>query len=194
MKYIILTGKLGVGKDFIGDSLKYEMEKRNYKVLKTAFADELKEDVSLLYNRNLNEYYGDKTHERRRELINHGQNMKNVFGNNYWALRLVYRLKKIKNYDYFIITDMRFLSEYETLSKHVGRENIFISKIVSDKFHLRKIENEIGFSEEKLRFVEDNESEIENIPYDFIYENTIYMNFDIGRLLFRIFGYKSDLV
>lgn len=183
MKFLILTGQLGSGKDFIANRLAKELEEKGFTVEKGSFGDEVKEDLSKMLNINENEFYGNKTFERRKQLIEYAEGMKEKFGQDYWARRFITNLEVIC--DYFIITDMRFLSEYEAIKKYT-RGNFFIIRIKSNERYHKKLTDETNNSEDKVKMLEENEKEINDIPTDYIFENTEHLSYNISKLLYNI--------
>lgn len=117
MKLIIfLSGGIKSGKDTIGEYLV-----KNYNFKRYAFADKVKDDVSDLFKirRDIMD-----THEGKNKLISYNITVRDIiinYANNkrdeeqdYWTKIVIENIKK-NNYDNIVITDFRYINEYNTI-------------------------------------------------------------------------------
>jgi hypothetical protein len=121
MKVILINGLKRSGKDFSANILLEKLPNSE----KIAFADPIKRILSNTLGISIDEFdnfknnYYDINYDgislSFRELIqNFGESVKNEFGNDIWAKTTKDKILKSKK-DYVIISDFRFLVEYESL-------------------------------------------------------------------------------
>lgn len=135
---ILLKGANGVGKTTIANRLS---QRFNFKRL--SFANVPKIRLSKLKGYNLEDWNNREfKEEHRKELINYAENMKLEQGEDVWA-RYVYQeiIESINNNNNnqtnnnnFIIDDLRFDIEYETISELKDRFNILVVELENNPF------------------------------------------------------------
>ena len=174
-KVILIAGKKRAGKDYAGEIIKQFMP--GIKCVR--FADTIKEIISSTfgisledleeYKNNTDQYgleikaYPNNQPEATIKYINFREilqkfgteGMKPIFGDDIWVEACY---NKIKDSEYSIITDFRFLSEYKSLLEK-GFE-IYTIKIFNDN-----LESDDSHSSE-------NDLENNNFVYDFYIDNT----------------------
>lgn len=120
-----LYGDYNVGKTYIADKL---VERHNDSFVKLSFAKKVKENfvkeikpsltLDDLNNREIKE-------KNRSKIIEYAENMKKTKGEDVWAKLIIEEIHKTKNISNYIIDDLRFVVEYETLIefvyKHKGK-------------------------------------------------------------------------
>ena len=164
MKIILINGKARSGKDFAAQILQKKLDK----TVKLAFADSIKDILCNTFgitryefdnykNNFYNLKYDDKSLTFRELIQKFGETMKEKFGNDLWAKQVVNEVKSSES-DYFIISDFRFLIEYETLSKYLGQDKI-VTLYIQDK---NLINNDSHISENNLK----------DFKFDYIIDNT----------------------
>lgn len=135
---IAITGPNGSGKDTVGQ---YLLSKISPFVLFSSkvsfiFSKSFSRQVNSLYKQLLQiDFY--KLTRKQKELerpnyINFAQGMKNLLGKDIWAKLLIKELNKSNSY---IITDLRFQEEYDTLFEYCKNNQIqlIVLEILSDK-------------------------------------------------------------
>ena len=144
MKIIGFAGKAGSGKDTAGYILQHALEARGYKVAVLSFADKLKDAAALLLGwdrellQNDVEYKEGRTlpdgsidpacdllnlPSRRDFLQRFGtEAMRNNIDENFWirVLQLAIINGEYSDYDFGIVTDMRFINEIEFVRNNGG--------------------------------------------------------------------------
>lgn len=123
MIIIFISGYLQSGKDTVGNFLV-----KKYDFIRLAFADELKNEVSKLYN--IDRLLMDTSNGKKQSidvniegvttvrdlLICHGKSRRD-FDEKYWALKIVDKIHSLSQngHDKFVISDWRFYNEYQTI-------------------------------------------------------------------------------
>ena len=113
-----LYGNYNVGKTYLADKF-VELHSDNF--VRLSFAQKVKENFvkevePSLTLEDLNDREIKEKH--RREIINYAENMKKIKGEDVWVKIIVDEIEEIhktKNINNFIIDDLRFVVEYETL-------------------------------------------------------------------------------
>lgn len=140
MKLIGISGKMGVGKNYLADILvKYNLN--NYKVLQMAFADQLKVDCIVRDGVEYDKVFGDKDKNSRMMLQRRGtEEGRDKYGKDIWVnyMRNWIRIYGERGIDAVIITDVRFKNE-AVLVKEMG--GVLIN-IVSPKRNIIRVEKE----------------------------------------------------
>lgn len=148
------TGKAQSGKDYIAEKLKQELENQGKTVLKLAYADELKRYLSVLLNISIDDVNKYKLSEEPftknglsvRDLLQRlgTEIFRNEVNEEYW-INVVAKKIKNSNYDYYIVTDCRFMNELSlaycfasrwTVVKVVNRDCIKSSQHESEQGNL----------------------------------------------------------
>jgi dephospho-CoA kinase len=172
-KLICLTGYKRVGKDTLADFLV-----EDYGYINMKFASPIKEAVKNLFN------LTDEDMEEKKEIINDKwkvtprlltqflgtemfqyklQEVVPHIGRNFWIYKLIDELEKIYDNDKYarvVVSDLRFIHEYEKLKEYMGDEMIVIninnSRIIPNDSHIS--ENE--FQKIKPDYIIQNNSSI----------------------------------
>ena len=107
---IAFSGKAHAGKDYIARKVFSRLEKDGYKVMNLAFGTFLKTACNLLYGVELEEIANDK--EKYRTLLQEtGDMMRGNYRDVFINMLLITLYGFYDNFDYFLITDMRFINE-----------------------------------------------------------------------------------
>ena len=165
---IAITGYRRCGKDYLATELeKYYNYDLNVK--KYAFAKPIKKYISNLTGlsiKDIDKYKKknkkfkilNKKYNIRQLLIKFANTLKDLTDDKIWAQAIINEFIK-DNVDIKIITDLRFLHEYQALKKYSkGTEALFIIKLNSDLKNCDKNNKD--------------ETEIEKIPYHYEFHNT----------------------
>lgn len=197
MKYVMINGKQRCGKSYISVLIRNEILKKNpdTKILITGFADKVKEILATTFKCNIDDIdlYKNNPNKYRlqicdiqsqhqsyqkiikdfslREIIQQFATdaMQTIFGNDVWCDMI-----KIDNlYDYIIISDFRFLHEYENIKQN-GNQIITI-KIINNNITQQHISGITHISE----------NDLENFKFDYIFDNTNYMLTNIDNIFVK---------
>lgn len=159
-KIIALSGKIGSGKNYIGETLIFNYLRRlNKNVVLLAFADYLKITCNLkdriLYDR----LFRDKDIESRRMLQNRGtvekQDNENIFIE---AMDCMIHMFLDRKVEVIIITDLRFKNEFEYLKNNW---NALCIRVNSPQRTYDKMLKECEGSISKLNIISNHVSETE---------------------------------
>jgi hypothetical protein len=149
MKVILINGLKRSGKDFSANILLEKLPNSE----KIAFADPIKRILSNTLEISIDEFddfknnhydikYDSKSLTFRKFIQNFGESVKNEFGNDIWAKLARDKILSSKK-DYIIISDFRFLVEYETLKDlDIVTLKINDNSIQNDDTHIS--ENELN--------------------------------------------------
>lgn len=170
-----LSGKMGVGKDYIAHNiiLPY-LEKKNIKTLIIAFADQIKVNTSVKNNISLSKMYDTKNENIRKLLQKEGtENGRDKYGNNIWIDYVdkwidVYSKRGIQA---FIIIDCRFKNEVEYIKKNNG----VIFRIEAPLRNKERIYNEKNSLEIQKHI---SEIDLDDYKFDNIINNDYISNED----------------
>lgn len=175
MKIILLSGYKGSGKDYIGDLIVGSL----YKAKKTAFAEPLKDIASVILNISKDEL---DIHKNKKSPITIGgyektdvrvflqklgtEAMKPLFGEDVWSNLFLNKLEKLKSTtEFVVVTDFRFVVEYDALKDH-GYDVITIrvrGNENSDDLHHSEVE--LINSNFKFDYYIDNQNKDDSIKY-----------------------------
>lgn len=172
---IALSGKIGVGKDYIAQNIvvPYLTEKGN-RVHIMSFADQIKVNVSSKHGIPLRELYGTKTAENRLRLQKEGQDAKGEYGNAVWVnyVHNWCRVRKMNNdCDVVLIPDCRFKVEADWLQANGG----YIFRIEAPDRNRERLLAEANGSEEIYNKISSHASEVGLDDYgcfDYTIDNT----------------------
>lgn len=170
-----LSGKMGVGKDYIAHNiiLPY-LEKKNIKTLIIAFADQIKVNTSVKNNISLSKMYDTKNENIRKLLQKEGtENGRDKYGNNIWIDYVdkwidIYSKRGIQA---FIIIDCRFKNEVEYIKKNNG----VIFRIEAPLRNKERIYNEKNSLEIQKHI---SEIDLDDYKFDNIINNDYISNED----------------
>ena len=113
MKILLISGKSASGKDALADALYTELFNQEKKVLRIHFGDPVKWLAKLAYN-----WDGNKDVAGRELLQTLGTTKMRSYDNTYWARIIseyIAAITPYNDFDYVIIPDLRFMSEFETI-------------------------------------------------------------------------------
>lgn len=174
MKYILIAGKKGSGKDYFGEFLNSELIKLGYTSEIDSFANPIKEIVSKTfeisideldkYKNNIQEiginsptydgYEFEPISDFRSILQRLGtEAIKPIFGDDIWA-KLLYN--KARTSEYIIVTDFRFLIEY-------------YNPDINDIFSINILG---GIKSNQKHDTHSSETELKNFEFDMIIDNS----------------------
>jgi len=136
MKIILIHSGDRCGKDTTAELLKERIESFGKTVYVTSFAKPIKEDVSSFLGVTLEELdimknekqyitIGKRTIETREFLVEYSRRVKDLTNENYYV-RAAYGDILNSECDYAIISDLRFINEYETFKQDKTRDIYFI--------------------------------------------------------------------
>ncbi len=168
--WIGISGKMGVGKDYIVNNYLSNLYEKNIII---SFADMIKINLMVHNNIKLNELYGNKTPEIRQLLQYEGtENGRNKYGEDIWIkyIKSWGELYLSRGYKYIIITDVRFKNEYEFIKNNNG----IIIRIEAPNRNEQRLRNESS-NEEEYNKIKNHKSEIDldNLNFDIIINNDI---------------------
>ncbi len=168
--WIGISGKMGVGKDYIVNNNLSKLYDKNIII---SFADMIKINLMVNNNIKLNELYGNKTPEIRQLLQYEGtENGRDKYGEDIWIkyVKCWGELYLSRGYKYIIITDVRFKNEYEFIKNNNG----IIIRIEAPNRNEQRLRNESS-NEEEYNKIKNHKSEIDldNMQFDIIINNDI---------------------
>lgn len=193
-----LNGGLGITEDISTEILykilRIDFQENRFRYLNIAFADKLKEIVSVIYPINkayLYKYekntlfYDFSTHSiktlasatsvsLRKLLQDTADKIKKSFGENYFVENLLHDIKNVEN---VIVTDCRYINEYETLKK----EGFYFVKVDRDTEEIDPHSSEnsvINLPNDSFDFIINNNSDLNTLArncYDLYCELVDYI-------------------
>jgi hypothetical protein len=168
--WIGISGKMGVGKDYIVNNNLSKLYDKNIII---SFADMIKINLMVHNNIKLHELYGDKTPEIRQLLQYEGtENGRDKYGQDIWIkyVKSWGELYLSRGYKYIIVTDVRFKNEYDFIKNNNGS----IIRIEAPKRNEQRLRNESS-NEEEYNKIKNHISEIDldNMNFDIIINNDI---------------------
>ncbi len=108
-KVILISGKMGSGKDYIASLIEKELSSRNYKVGIIHLADPLKMVCTQLFKWN-----GQKDEQGRKLLQEMGTEVGQSYNKNLWTDIITNLIGAFSSFfDYILIPDCRFMHELE---------------------------------------------------------------------------------
>lgn len=167
-KIIAVSGKLGVGKDYLIDNvIKPFLKTKSY--LHISFADQLKVNLMTTLGVSYEDAYIEKTPESRK-LMQQVAEIERKRDKDVWINFLKSWLKVYSNrgIEYFLISDLRYENEYEFLKS----QNACIIRIEAPQRNREKLQKESKGDPEIYKSISEHVSEksLDNIPF----ENVIY--------------------
>lgn len=189
-----LSGKLGVGKDYIAQNILNSLLPHNTLPIFLSFADHLKVELYCRDNNNklnYNNLFINKTADIRKELQTYGTELNRNNKSTIWidALDMWIQLLKNrhKNYNFiFIITDVRFKNEF----KYIKSNNGIIIRINANKRNEERLMKEASGNLNIYNSIKNHISEIEldNYDFDFIIDNDKELDLNsIGKFISKYF-------
>jgi hypothetical protein len=121
IKITMLTGPAGVGKDTFAREL---IEGQRYTAA-IAFADYLKYVASLVGWNGLKD-------KRGRTFLQHLGDVVREYDNDFWAKYVVYQISENPLIEHWVITDLRYDSEYLYIRDNITQAEIEVVKLVRD--------------------------------------------------------------
>lgn len=121
MEIIGISGKIGVGKDYIANLLNNLLPKKN--TLFINFADHLKIDVCTKHNIDYKDVFHKKTNKSRKVLQETSEQIKENYDSFIWinALHNWMKIHNERNIQRFIIADVRFKREVAFIQNLGGK-------------------------------------------------------------------------
>lgn len=187
MKLIIgVSGKLGSGKDFITTNVILPvLEKRKQRYLQVNFADQIKINVMTKNGILYSDVYENKTESSRQLLQKEGTDIGRAFDKNIWVNYLDNWLNVYNNrgIEIFIISDVRFMNEYEYV-KNLGGTMV---KVIAPKRNNLRLLQESNGNQETYNKISTHRSECDlDLLSDNLFDLVIYNDpedkFDIINL------------
>lgn len=145
MKIVIgVSGRLGSGKDFITTNVILPvLEERKQRYLQLAFADQIKINVMTKNGIEYNDVYLRKTESSRQLLQTEGTEVGRNFDKDIWVKYLDNWTRVFNNrgIDTFVISDVRFMNEFDYIKNSGG---IMIKIIAPKRNHSRLLQESNG--------------------------------------------------
>ena len=177
----VFSGRAQSGKDYISNKLKESLESEGHSVKKLAFADRLKEYLSILLDMSVEELEGLKLEETpftsngltiRQLMQRMGTELfRKQLGFDFWIIQTAKVIAKT-DYEYYLISDCRFPNELNVIDYACGYDN-------RSTYEMRtvKILNDV-----KIKSSDHvSENLLNNIKHDIIIDNRDYgYQFNIG--------------
>jgi hypothetical protein len=169
MVLIGIVGKMGVGKDYIYNSLIKEiLESKLKSHLQLAFADQIKVNVMSKKNIEYKDVYLQKTQETRVLLQNEGteEGRLGKLGKDIWIKYIdnwikVFTNRSINN---FVITDCRFLNEIE----YIKNKNGILIKIIAPQRNIQRLFEESNGNQQVMDQIKSHYSECDLDQYSLL--------------------------
>lgn len=161
-----ISGKLGVGKDWVGDGMMRYLRDNGGNPMKICFADAIKIELAVKECYNMRELFGDKSSDIRRKLQTIGtERGRLVYGDDIWIRHVkawceMYEMRGVTD---FVITDVRFKNEAEWIRESGGK----LIRIVSESKNHRRLMKESSGSEDKYNEIKNHISETDLDLYEF---------------------------
>lgn len=174
MLLIGLCGKIGVGKDFIAKKLSNYLIKHRVSNVILSFADQLKINSMIGFEKTFEECFISKTESSRKFLQTYGTGCRDEYGENIWIeyLEAWINVLSMRNVKIVIISDVRYKNEFDFIKSQNG----MLIKIDAELRNFSKIFEETNGNSEKLKEIQQHVSEttMDNFPdeiYDIIVDN-----------------------
>lgn len=189
MKNIIgITGKLGSGKNYIVNNIVIPVLKRiqnDHRYLEIAFADQIKINVMSKNGINYSDVYECKTQESRQLLQNEGTEIGRTLDKNIWVKYLDnwITINNSRGVCIFIISDCRFMNEFDYIKDNCGIIIKVVSHSRNDLCLLKESKNDMDI----LNKISTHRSEcdLDNLKdddFNLIINNEIDIPLDIKKL------------
>lgn len=181
MTIIGISGKMGVGKDYIGDMIKRIMFDNN--AIKLNFADHFKIEVCSKYNIKYEDVFHNKTKISRKLLQSIGHDTKSEFGDDIWVRVLSnwIRIHKERGEKNFIICDTRYLCEVDFIKKSGG----VIIRLDAPNRNLKRLKDENADDTIKNHV---SEIELDNYKFDYVLnnDNNDKLDYELKNIIVKI--------
>jgi hypothetical protein len=157
---LAVSGKLGVGKDYVMEHLLLPRINSTTRVARMAFADHIKINVASQTGTSVDHMLsGHKSVELRKKLQIEGtENGRNKYGENIWidTLRNWIRLRELRDgLDIVIITDCRFQNEVD----YVESEGGLVIRVQAEDRNEIALRRESGGNEDLYQSIKNHSSE-----------------------------------
>ena len=174
-----VSGKLGVGKDFISNIIEQHLS-INHKVIRLAFADLLKILTMIEYDISFDRVYVKKDEESRQLLQNIGAEYRKK-SLDFWIKGIDSQINifQHKGFDAFIITDVRYQNEADYI-KSIGK----LIRIVAPIRNQIKLEEESNNNPDIKNHL--SETDLDNYEFDYIIKNDPDDVIDIKKIVEKI--------
>lgn len=190
MILIGLCGKIGVGKDFIAKKLSNYLIKHRTSNVILSFADQLKINSMIGFEKTFEECFVSKTQSSRKFLQTYGTSCREEWGENIWIeyLEAWIKVLSMRNVKIVIISDVRYKNEFDFIKSQNG----MLIKINSDLRNFSKIFEETNGDSVKIKEIQQHVSEtnMDNFPdemYDILVDNNDII---FNKMSAKILNYK----
>lgn len=188
MKYIIsVSGKLGVGKNwYISNVIIPVLEKiSNKRYLEISFADQIKINAMTKNNISYHDVYEEKSQESRQLLQKEGTDIGRKLDVNIWVNYMAnwITVHNKRNIEFFIISDCRFMNEYNFVKINQG----ITIKINSPTRNYKRLMQESNGNLNILEKISNHKSECDldnltNEQFDLFIDNDKNINLNIQEV------------
>jgi dephospho-CoA kinase len=174
MLIIGIYGKMGVGKDYLATKLSNHLTEHCTSNLIMSFADQLKVNAIMAYDKKFENVFITKTGEDRKFLQEYGEKQRNICGKSIWIdyLNTWIKIYKMRNIKVVIIPDVRYLNEIH----YIKQKNGIIVKIDAPYRNYKKMMEENLGNEKDIEQISSHASEnelnnIQDSTFDVIIDN-----------------------
>jgi len=187
IKVLGISGKAGVGKDFISSRLIAPMLFENKRFIQLSFADHFKYEAIVKDKLSRDKVFGKKDEKTRKILQNYGTELgRNKYGDNIWLniVREKILQESERGINHFIITDVRFPNEKNFIESEM---NGFVIRIVAPDRHLKRLQEES--SDEKVQQIIANhpsETSLDNQEFKYELDNSQTNLYNVPKQLQNI--------
>jgi hypothetical protein len=194
--WIGISGKMGAGKDYFTEHylvpyLENVLKEKCYII---SFADMIKINIMVHHNLNYEQLYGNKTNDVRTLLRNEGQDAKKTCGDDIW-IRYVKGFGEVqlkRGIKHIIITDVRFINEYEFIKSMNG---IVIRIDAPQRTEKRLKYESMDIIQYEILKTHISEIELDDFAFEYIINNDNTINIVNLHLMFnKLFIKKYEIV
>lgn len=172
MTLVGLCGKMGVGKDYIANTiiLPYMRNVLGKTAMTWCFADQLKVNAMTKYKLDYSNVYEDKTQHTRQLLQQEGTEYgRDLYGQDIWISYLDKwtQIMQHRGIEHFVITDVRFKNEIEYIKSRKG----LVLKINAPNRNKQRLDSENGTQVMKTHKSECDLDSLDDKIYDLVVDN-----------------------
>jgi len=183
MTLVGLCGKMGVGKDYIANTiiLPYMRNVLGKTAMTWCFADQLKVNAMTKYKLDYSNVYEDKTQHTRQLLQQEGTEYgRDLYGQDIWISYLDKwtQIMQHRGIEHFVITDVRFKNEIE----YIKSRNGLVIKINAPTRNKRRLDSENGTQVMKSHKSECDLDTLDDKVYDLVVDNDTDGRLSIERI------------
>lgn len=169
---IAISGKLGTGKDYIGNLFCTYLRKTGYNPMFLSFADHLKVEAMARHNLTFSEVTDKKTEKSRRILQLMGtEEYKAKYGDDVWVryFNSWLQFHSARGINAFIVCDLRFTVEYEYLQS----QKAFIVRLDAPDRNMIKLMSEFNNDMAKAQQAMNHASEtnLDTVEFETVIDN-----------------------